>query len=63
MIHTPLIIQLFEHLADDLPDALQRLDVLLRLVKLLLQVLDLEPQRLQLGLPFARLEQFGLVLL
>mmetsp|Transcript_31962 Transcript_31962/g.77567 ORF Transcript_31962/g.77567 Transcript_31962/m.77567 type:complete len:375 (+) Transcript_31962:287-1411(+) len=39
-----LVIQLLEHLADDLPHALQRLEVILRLVVLLLQSLDVLTQ-------------------
>lgn len=38
---TSLVVQLFQHLADDLTDALQRLDILFCLIKILLQTLDL----------------------
>lgn len=38
---TSLVVELLEHLADDLPDTLQRLEVVFCLVVLLLQCLDL----------------------
>ena len=59
LLLTPLVVQLLEDLADDLANALQRLDALLGLVVLLLQALDIQAQRLQLRLPFPRLDELG----
>jgi hypothetical protein len=39
---TTLVIKLLQHLADDLADALQRLDIFLRLVVVLVEVADRE---------------------
>jgi len=58
---TSLLIQLLQDLPDDLADALQRLDVFLRDIILLLQVPDAHAQRLELGFPFSQLQQGLLV--
>jgi hypothetical protein len=60
-VRTSFVIELFQDLADNLPHALQGLDVILCAVKLLLHVLDLEAQVLELGLPFSRLDELGAV--
>ena len=54
---TSLIIELLENLADDLAYTLQRLDVLLCPVKLLLQLLDFYSQVLQLRFPLSRFDK------
>lgn len=40
---TSLIVELLEHLANNLPDALQRFDVVLGPVVVLHQLLDIQP--------------------
>lgn len=54
---TSLLIQLFQHLTDDLTNTLKRLDVLFGDIKLPLQILDTHSQGLQLSLPFSKLKQ------
>lgn len=54
---TSLLIQLLQDFANDLSNALQRLDVFFCAVKLFLQVLDLYSQILQLGLPLAGFDE------
>jgi len=51
---TSLLIQLLQDLTDDLSHALQRLDVVLGNIEVMLQASDLLPQRLELRLPFPR---------
>lgn len=58
---TSLFIELLQHLADNLSDALQSLDILLRTVEIFLQALDLQAQVLELGLPLAGLDELGTV--
>ena len=41
LVRTSFLVELAEHFSDDLPHALQRLEVILGLVELLLGVLDL----------------------
>lgn len=56
---TSLLVQLLQHFTNDLPYTLQSLDVFFGLVKVLGQSLDLQPERLELCLPFPRLDQLG----
>ena len=57
---TSLVVQLLEDLANNLANTLQRLDIVLGLIKIFLQALNLQPQGLQFCLPFARLDQLCL---
>jgi hypothetical protein len=54
---TALLVELPQDLADDLPHALQSLQVVLRLVILLLELLDGLPQRSDLGVDLLVLQQ------
>jgi len=54
---TSFLIQLFQHLADDLANTLKCLDVLFRDIKLPRQILDTHTEGLQLCFPFSKLEQ------
>jgi hypothetical protein len=54
---TALLVQLPQHLADDLPHALQRLEVVLCLVVLLLELLDGVPQAADLGVDLLVLQE------
>lgn len=58
---TSFVIELFQHLADDLSHTLQRLDVVFGLIKLSLHVLNFKTQILELGLPFSRLDELAAV--
>lgn len=56
---TSLLIQLLQHLANDLSHALQSLDVVLCLIEILDETLDLLPEALELRFPLPRLNEFG----
>ena len=58
---TALVVQLAKHFSDDLAHALQRLQVVLRLVKLLARLLHLLAQRAHAGVQLLRPPRDGRV--
>lgn len=56
---TSLLIQLLQHLSNDLSHTLQSFDILLCLIKVLDETLDLLPETLELCFPFPRLDELG----